>query len=310
MCHFQPDALTLSRGETWRDRRAFNEAVLAPDESWRTIVDDEVGRLRIDGGLGWKKWEELFDHITLRVVFGDRARDDQELTGLLEKLMQEANKLPGPGESDDYYEFYGRLEKYLADPQPGSLVARIPDAPQTAHTRVVQQIPHWIFAMRDTLGANAYRALAAIVADPEVERRAKSDERYLEGVLHEAMRLWPTTPLLAREVTRKTTLAGEEVAEGTTVMILNVFNHRDPELGDGDFLNPDRWKTGERNYRFNHLSNGSQDCPGGSIVLLLGTAVLSRILAEHTLELEDSPFEGGKPVPDMLDFFRLRFTAS
>ena len=29
MSHFQPDALTLSRGEEWRDRRRFNEAVLA-----------------------------------------------------------------------------------------------------------------------------------------------------------------------------------------------------------------------------------------------------------------------------------------
>src|SRR5256885_14382220 len=29
MSHFQPDALTLSRGEEWPDRRAFNEAVVA-----------------------------------------------------------------------------------------------------------------------------------------------------------------------------------------------------------------------------------------------------------------------------------------
>src|SRR3954464_14600536 len=28
MSHFQPDALTLSRGDEWRDRRKFNEAVL------------------------------------------------------------------------------------------------------------------------------------------------------------------------------------------------------------------------------------------------------------------------------------------
>ena len=32
MGHFQPYALTLSRGEEWRDRRAFNEAVLATSE--------------------------------------------------------------------------------------------------------------------------------------------------------------------------------------------------------------------------------------------------------------------------------------
>src|SRR5215208_155052 len=32
MSHFQPDALTLSRGEEWRDRRAFNEHVLGTSE--------------------------------------------------------------------------------------------------------------------------------------------------------------------------------------------------------------------------------------------------------------------------------------
>ena len=32
MSHFQPDALTLSRGEEWRDRRAFTEAVLATSQ--------------------------------------------------------------------------------------------------------------------------------------------------------------------------------------------------------------------------------------------------------------------------------------
>ena len=111
------------------------------------------------------------------MIFGDRARDDQELTELLEKLMGEANRIVGLSESDDYYEFYGRLERQLRDPEPGSLLARFADAPQTDRTRVVHQIPHWIFAMRDTLGANTYRALAAIVARPGVERRVRRSWR-------------------------------------------------------------------------------------------------------------------------------------
>jgi hypothetical protein len=286
-----------------------------PDaERWRTVVDDEVERMRIGDGLRWRDWERLWDHITLRVVFGDRARNDQDLTNALEKLMGQANRIAGSGPSDLYYDFYGRLEKHLVDPEPKSLVARIAEAPQSDRTRVAQQIPHWIFAMRDTLGANAYRALAAIVADPEVERRVRAeidaggDTPYLAGVLHEAMRAWPTTPLLAREVTRDTEVAGERVEEGTQVMLLNVFNHRDPARADLDHLDPERWKDGQRDYRFNHLSNGTQDCPGGPIVLLLGAAVVARVLKEHRLRLEDAPIEPGRPLPAMLDFFQLRFT--
>jgi cytochrome P450 len=248
--------------------------------------------------------------VTLRVIFGDRARDDQELTGLLEKLMGEANRIVGLKRSDDYYDLYGRLERRLQDPEPGSLLARFADAPQTDRTRVVHQIPHWMFAMRDTLGANAYRALAVIVADPEVERRAREDEQYLEGVLQETMRLWPTTPLLARETTRETTLAGERIDEETQVMILNTFNHRDPgQVTDADRLKPERGSDGERDYRFNHLSNGSQDCPGGPLVLLLGRAVLARTLERFELKLEEAALQPGEPLPHMLDFFSIRFAA-
>ena len=173
MAHFQPDALTISRGDQWRDRRAFNEAVLATSErihpdagKFLAVVADEVARLRIGPHLEWADWERLFDRITLRVIFGDRSRDDEQLTQRLEKLMGEANRLVGLDENDEFYEFYGDIERHIADPEPGSLVARIADAPQTERTRVTHQIPHWMFAMRDTLGANTYRALAAIVADP------------------------------------------------------------------------------------------------------------------------------------------------
>jgi cytochrome P450 len=331
MSHFQPDALTLSRGDEWRDRRAFNESVLATSERvhpagarFVAVAREEVDRAGIGDTLSWTDWERIFDRITLRVVFGDRARDDQETTDLLEKLMGEANRLAGVGEpTDDYYELYGRLERYLIDPEPDSLVARFADAPQTERTRVVQQIPHWIFATRDTLGANAYRALAAIVADPEVEGRVRDELSaagdlsdpgaidglsYLEGVFQEVMRLWPTVPLIARETTRDTELAGERLDEGTQVMLLNVFNHRDPDgVPNADLIDAERWAGGERDYRFNHLSNGTQDCPGGALVLLLGKAVLARVLEAHRLRLEDSPIEPGEPLPRMLNFFELRF---
>jgi len=284
MEHFQPDALTLSRGDKWRDRRKFNEAVLkehSQEARIRDVVSDEVSRMRLGGELRWEQWEQLFDHITLRVIFGDPARNDQELTALLEKLMGEANRIAGLKPSDDYYEFYGRLEKHLANPDPYSLIARIADAPQTDQTRVVQQIPHWMFAMRDTLGANVYRALALCVSGGYTD---------LPGVLSEAMRLWPTTPLIARE----------KVDDGSQVMILNVFNHRDPREPDTNQVRPGR----EHSYRFNHLSNGTQDCPGGPLVMLIGTAVLERMLSEYKLRYIGPPLD---PVPEMLDFFQLRF---
>jgi len=330
MAHFQPDALTLSRGEEWRDRRAFNESVLATSERvhpfaerFLAVVDDELTRLAIGEELSWSQWEALFDHLTLRIIFGDGAREDQELTGALEKLMGRANRLVGlEDRSDEYHELHGAFERRLRDPEPGSLLARFADAPQSDRTRVLHQLPHWMFAMRDTLGSNAYRALAAIVADPSVERRVREELgaadlgdpaaldglAYLEGCLEEAMRLWPTVPLIARETTRETTLAGERLDEGTQVMILNTFNHRDRELvPEADRLQPERWAADERDPKFNHLSNGTQYCPAIPMLLLLGKAVLVRVLDRHTLTLREPTLQAGSPLPHMLDFFRIRF---
>jgi cytochrome P450 len=299
MSHFQPDALTLSRGDEWRDRRRFTEHVLGAvdPERVRAVVADEVSRLEVRHELAWEQWERLFDRITLRVIFGDRHRDDTELTELLDGLMGEANRIAGLKQSDEYFELYARLERALIDPEPGSLVALAKEAPQTDTTRVTQQLPHWMFAMRDTLAANAFRALALAVV-------TGSDDH--EGVLQEAMRLWPTTPLLAREVTRDTELVGEPLEEGTQVMIVNVFNHRDIE--DGDRCVPERWHNGARgDYKLNALSHGTQDCPGGDIVSLIGTAVLARAQERWSLHLAEPslPAEGEQPY--MVDFYSIRF---
>jgi cytochrome P450 len=332
MSHFQPDALTLSRGEEWRDRREFTEAVLATPERvhplagrFLVVVAEEFERLGLGRTLTWEEWQRLFDRITLRVIFGDQAREDQELTALLEKLMGEANRLVGLGHGDEYYELYARLERYLREPGTGSLVSRIAEAPHSDVTRIAQQLPHWMFAMRDTLASNAYRALAVIVADNSIEPRVRTEVeganvadpatvdgmRYLEGCLEEAMRLWPTTPLLARETTREVTLAGERLEEGTQLMLLNVFNHRDPDHVEGaDRMVPERWSGGERDYRFNHLSNGSQDCPGGALVLLLGKAVLAQTLSRYSLALERPDLASHGSLPRSFDFYDVRFSVT
>jgi cytochrome P450 len=333
MCHFQPDALTISRGDEWRDRRAFTESVLAtgervhPDgDRFLSVVADEMSRMRISGRVEWERWERLFDHVTLRVIFGEKARGDQDLTALLSELMCEANRIVAreAESSDAYHELHGRMEWYLRDPEPGSLVARFADAPQTDRTRVVHQIPHWVFAMRDTLAANAYRALAVIAADDAVEERVREEMdgrdltsaadvdglRYLEGCLQETMRLWPTTPLIAREATRDTTLAGERIEEGTQVLMVNAFNHRDPDgVADADLLKPERWESSQRDYRFNHLSNGSQWCPGEPLVLLLGKAVLAQMLAAWDVTVLEPELPAGsrEPLPHSLDFYSIRY---
>ena len=77
---------------------------------------------------------------------------------------------------------------------------------------------------------------------------------------------------------------------------------------DADRLKPERWSGEERDYRFNHLSNGTQDCPGGALVLLLGKAVLAQLLDRYSLVLQRPEFDNTASLPASFDFYDACFS--
>ena len=323
MGHFEPGALTLSRGEDWRKRRQINEAVLATRErihplasGFLAIVRTEVDRMlaQAEGGLlEWRQWEELFEKITLQVIFGEHARDDHALVAHLNAMMNEANRVVGLKKSEHFEPYYAKVNDYIGMAEPGSLVSLFKGTDADADTPLAAQVTHWMFATKDTLAANAFRALAAIVAQPEIERRVRAELaganlgdpvavdglRYLEGCLEEAMRLWPTTTMFGRETVGQTRLAGVPVPEGTQILLVNTFNHRNRKyVPDAEFFRPERWVDGGPNYQFNHLSNGPQYCAGLYLVLLLGKAVLANVLAARRISVDPMTPESAAPAPE------------
>jgi cytochrome P450 len=321
MVAFQPDALTISRGEAWRNRRAFNEAVLdtraarhRDAERFAAIAGEEARALG-DGELTWEPWNDAFRRITRRMVLGDPAADDRELSETLAEMMSEANALPGEV-SERYPAFVTRLGRYVAATEPGSLVARFPEAPADAETKPVGQIPHWLFANGDTLAINAFRALAAIASHPaqraklEAELSGDGDLPYLEACLEDAMRLWPTTTMLSRETVADTDWQGVNVPAGTQVLIPNTFLHRDRgRLDYADRFAPERWMSGEAagEWSFNHFSRGPQGCPGAGLTLLIGKQMLATLLRERRVEPISPRLDPSRPLPHMLDYFGIRF---
>jgi cytochrome P450 len=337
MVVFQPDALTISRGEAWRNRRAFNEAVLDYGrpvhefaERFAAVAREETAELfgaaAVEAGeLRFDAWNEAFLRITRRIVLGDAAADDTELSGELAAMMSEANGMSGET-SDRYSAFVARLGRYVAAAEPGSLVSRFGDAPADAETKPVGQIPHWLFANGDTLAINSFRALAAIAAHPS--QRAKVDAElahaaedaeaiarldYLDACLEDAMRLWPTTPMLSRETTADTDWRGVVVPAGTQVLIPNTFLHRDRDRIDyADRFAPDRWRNGDAaaEWSFNHFSRGPQGCPGTGITKFVAKAVLAKLLRERRIELISPRLDPARPLPHMLDYFGIRVRLS
>jgi cytochrome P450 len=335
MSHFQPDALTISRGAEWRDRRRFNEAVLDTEQdlhryaaSFMDVIRAEavVTLQRAGGQLAWDDFSDLFERITLRIVFGARADPAAAKASLMEplrRMMRESNRAFALRRSKYFDGFYARLRRAREEASITSLASLCQHAPATAMTRVDNQIPHWLFAMANTLAINTARALALIVSHGDAEARVREELagrdlaaaqdihglRYLEGCVQEAMRLWPTTPLLARETLREDTLGGASVPVGTQILILNSFNHRDREtLPYADTFSPQVWLSEDLDYRFNHLSNGRQVCAGKNLALFIAKATLAALLAAHRYTLQGPPLNPRRPLPYLYNHFHIRMS--
>lgn len=331
MAHFQPDALTISREPQWSPRRRFTEAVLDTDRPLHRLADRiaEVSvqeAERLPSRVGWEDFNEAVRRVARRVILGEAAGDDVELSRMLGELMDKSNP-PGSGDDELYARYLHRLRGYVESAEEGSLAGLAGTAPDVP-SDVAGQLTHWLFALGDTLAINAFRCLAVLACQTQVRARVASEIevaeirtgdgiaslRVLEGCLHEAMRLWPTTPILSRESARELDWDGVAVPAGTQFLIVNTFNHRDREaVVDADLFAPDRWVDGgaDSDWLLNHFSRGPQGCPGAGLALLVGKAMLASILSTHELSYEGGPLlEAGKPLPYSLDFFGLRFELS
>jgi hypothetical protein len=83
MSHFQANALTISRGEAWQDRRRFNEAVLSSKDVIPTHADRFLAIVARETSavlaskqpfLTWEDFDRLFKWIALQVIFGVQGR--------------------------------------------------------------------------------------------------------------------------------------------------------------------------------------------------------------------------------------------
>ena len=338
MAHFQPDALTISRGELWAERRRFAEAVLESGKAAHRLADrfvavtaEEIGLVieevdrDDDGVLGYDAWHRAFRRIVRRIVLGDAAREDEELSELLGELMSEANGLPS-GRSEHLDAFMTRLEEHVARAEKGSLASLVARAPRPEDSPPAGQAVHWLFAMQDTDSANALRALALICAHPD-ERALVQGEldragaeglasgkgvaglAFLRACINEAMRLYPTTPLLSRETLVELSWRGAVVPARTQILIVNAFLHRDRERLDyADRFAPEEWVEGDAadDWAFNHFSHGPQGCPGANLALLVASSALATVLSEREVSWRGG-LDSGKPLPHMLDYFGLEF---
>jgi cytochrome P450 len=329
MSHFQPEGLTISRSPEWEGRRRFAEAVLDTgrqhrlSDRFREVAQEEGAKLLDEVGdtLEFDPFNRAARRITRRVILGDAAGSDEEVSELLATLMDEANGMPKERTGDTYDRFMAKVRKYVEAAEPGSLAALFPEAPAPPNTKLEGQAVHWLFALGDTMPANALRALALIASHPrqrgEVERELAAADlstpdgiaglSYLDGCIEEAMRLWPTTAMLSRVTTEDVTWNGDVLPKGTQIFIVNTFNHRDRETYDfADRFAPEIWPEARDDWMFNAFSHGPQGCPGAGMTLFIARALLAQLLTTRQFRLLQPKLNPDKPLPHMFDFYSVK----
>jgi cytochrome P450 len=275
--------------------------------------------------LGWDAFAVAWWRTVRRVVLGDGARDDEEVTDLLRRLRARANwSFAAPDRPRLRARFQERLDAHLARAEPGSLAALVASVPASPGTHPGEQVPQWLFAF-DAAGIATFRALALLATHPDQRARAEAEATagdlraprelpFLRACLLESVRLWPTTPAILRDTTVPTSWDGATLAAGAGVVIFTPFFHRDgSRLAHADRFAPESWLDGEGGAGTDAaavvpFSAGPATCPGRELVLLLGSTLLARLISTGAPQrAAGARLSPAAPLPATLSPYRLRF---
>jgi cytochrome P450 len=333
LAHFEPRNVLVSTGAERTARRALQEQALDTSspvhrfaETFLPVIREEaeaiVQATGERGVLDWEAFNPAWQRAVRRIIFGDAARDDMELTAMLTRLRKDANwSALKPRRKKVRDEFLWRVQERIDAAEPGSLASVMrgrdeadPDAPR-------DQVPQWLFAF-ETSGMAAFRALALLSAHPneallareEIANDASDGKHlpFLRATVLESVRLWPTTPMILRQTTREVSWDTGTMPAKCGVLIYVPYFHRDTRrLPLADRFDPALWLRGEdqEDWGVVPFSAGPASCPGRHLVLLSTSALLARLLRDTDFTLQDSDrLSPDRPLPGTLNNFSLRFT--
>jgi cytochrome P450 len=331
LSHFEPEVALISHGPERTERRRFNEQVLDTNSPMHRSAASFVATVnrhaeaiinvaRERGVLTWDIFAGGWFQMVREVVFGPGARDDRELTDMIEQLRSAGNwAFLAPQQEKLREKFLQRIRRHLERAEEGSLAAMVARTPHNEITSPEQQVPQWLFAF-DPAGMTTFRTLALLAAFPEHQERAQEEIRhceprqqplpYLRSAVLESLRLLPTTPMVLRETTTQVQWDNGFMPARTSVLIFAPFFHRDNErLAYADRFVPDIWLSGKAGqWPLIPFSAGPAVCPGQQVVLLTTSAMLAALLRNRKVHLDPSRrLDPQQPLPGTLDNYSLRF---
>jgi cytochrome P450 len=329
--HFEPGNVLVADPARRAVLRPLHEAALSTSNAVHPLVSrfSEVIREEYRSVMGsdtreitWDLFANAWFRVVRRIVLGDRARDDENLTKLLNRLRRRANwAIFLRQDRAGRRHLQERLQQYLSRAEKGSLASMIPADPQYEPS---SQIAQWLFAF-DPAGMTTFRTLALLACHPQFMERARKEalrgqppgdarQSFTRRCVLEVLRLWPTTPAILRETTEDVSWNGCPIKSGTGIIIFTPFFGRDDEtLEYAHRMAPEIWER-SRNDALGELgiipfSDGPAICPAHNLVPLVACSAINAMLANKAFSLLAPKLDPGR-LPGALNHFEIRLGAT
>ncbi|XP_026803476.3 cytochrome P450 4V2 [Pangasianodon hypophthalmus] len=181
------------------------------------------------------------------------------------------------------------------------------DGNKMTHQDIREEVDTFMFEGHDTTAAGMNWAIHLLGAHPDIQRKVQqelyevfgdSDRpintedlkklRYLECVIKEALRIFPSVPFFARSICEDTQINGYKVPKGVNVIILTYSLHRDPRFfPEPEEFRPERFlpenTVGRNPYCYIPFSAGLRNCIGQRFALMEEKVILASILRSFNI---------------------------
>jgi cytochrome P450 len=180
----------------------------------------------------------------------------------------------------------------LSDKEIRDQVVNVIQADETTH-------PVLAWAIYGMLtGQGVWDRAAAEVREVLGDRRPEAADlkrlTYLNGVVHEALRLYSPSGMSLRHVAQDFEFAGRRVKQGSTLIFSPYITHRSPEIwSDPLAFRPQRWDPAEPGYRTRRTDEylpfipGPHRCLGAELAKTELTVMLAQLLSRSSLRLTE-----------------------
>lgn len=225
------------------------------------------------------------------------ARARQELFAALDQIIEERSRT-GTGHSDDLVS----LLLNARDPETGTALR---------HSEIRDELLIFLVAGHETVTSALTAALHIIGGDPALQERLRAeavdvlgDRRptaddvsrltYTMMTIKETIRLYPSSPALARVAKAPDVLVGHDIPAGAMIVIPQWAVHRHPTFWpDPERFDPERFSAenaaGRHRYAYLPFGGGQRRCVGEHFALMEAAVALSMVVRELALTTDPEP---------------------